>query len=169
MNVFGDESDYEIFLVMLAAISKQRGVAVHGYSLMTTHIHFLATPETKTSLPDTMKVLGGQYVKYFNRKYKRAGTLWRHRHRAILIEDERRWLTCLRYIERNPVAAKMVADPADYRWSSYRAHALGEPCEWLAPHPLYLALGPCDATRQAAYRGALRRAADHQRSRGGAA
>jgi len=97
MNVFGDESDYEIFLVMLAAISKQRGVAVHGYSLMTTHIHFLATPETKTSLPDTMKVLGGQYVKYFNRKYKRAGTLWRHRHRAILIEDERRWLTCLRY------------------------------------------------------------------------
>lgn len=50
-------------------------------------------------------------------------------------------LACYRYIELNPVRAQMVEHPFDYRWSSYRANAQGEPSELLTPHPLYLALG----------------------------
>ena len=151
-SIFYEDSDYEAFLIMLAAVSKRRGVAIHGFVLMTTHVHFLVTPTTSTSLPDTMKALGVRYVHYFNRKYERLGTLWSHRHRAILIEDEKRLLTCLRYIEQNPVEAGMVIKPDDYRWSSYRALGMGEPCEWLVPHPLYMALGHSNPERQAAYR-----------------
>ncbi len=101
-----------------------------------------------------MQELGVRYVRSFNTKYGRIGTLWSHRPRMILLEDERHWLRCLRYIEQNPVRAAMVAHPAEYQWSSYGANALGVACDWLTPHPLYLALGRCDAERQTGY-GAL--------------
>jgi len=71
---------------------------------------------------------------------------------AIAIADDRRCLTCLRYIEQNPWRANMVSNPESYRWSSCRVHALGDEPEWLAYHPVYLALGTTDAERQIAYR-----------------
>ena len=69
-------------------------------------------------------------------------------------------LLCQRYIELNPVRAGIVADPGHYRWSSYRANALGEPDALLTAHPLYLALGADDDTRRAAYRELFRGALD---------
>jgi putative transposase len=71
------------------------------------------------------------------------------------VKDERQWLTCLRYIEQNPVRAGMVDSPEKYPWTSYAAHAQGTKIPWLVPHPLYLALGPTDEVRQAAYRALL--------------
>jgi len=61
-------------------------------------------------------------------------------------------LACQRYIELNPVRADMVAHPAEYRWSSYRANAQGEADALVRPHSLYEALGRDAASRQAAYR-----------------
>ena len=127
-------------------------IAVHGYALMDTHTHLLLTPGTKAGTSDAMKQLGIRYVLYFNRKYDRVGTLWTGRFKAKPINDERYWLACLRYIEQNAVRARIVARPEDYPWSSYRAHAFGDPCEWLASHPLLEALGSNPAERQAAYR-----------------
>jgi hypothetical protein len=87
-----------------------------------------------------------------NKKYGRTGTLWDGRYRDPIVAEERYFFTCLRYIEHNPVKARMVIRPEDYRWSSYRFHAYGEPSAWLVPHPLYLALGKTAKERQAAYR-----------------
>ena len=70
----------------------------------------------------------------------------------IPIADENYFLTCFRYIELNPVRAQIVRDPADYRWSSYRAHALGDSWDWLVDHAVYTRLGKTAAERQAAYR-----------------
>ncbi len=99
-----------------------------------------------------MKALGQRYVQYMNRTYRRSGTLWEGRFRSCLTQEEAYLLACQRYIELNPVRADMVAHPAEYRWSSYRANAQGEADALLKPHPLYEALG-CDvASRQAAYR-----------------
>jgi putative transposase len=120
--------------------------------LMTTHIHLIVTPQSETALPRTMKRLGERYVYYFNRKNARTGTLWGGRHRALLLLDELYCLTCLRYVEQNPVRAKMVSRPEEYRWSTYGVHALGAAPDWLVPHPVYLALGSTAADRQAAYR-----------------
>lgn len=61
-------------------------------------------------------------------------------------------LACQRYIELNPVRADRVAHPAEYRWSSYRGNAQGDPDGLLKPHSLYLALGKDGASREAAYR-----------------
>jgi hypothetical protein len=62
----------------------------------------------------------------------------------------------MRYIEINPVRATMVEDPAHYRWTSYRANALGQTSPLLVPHSVYLSLGATDKARQAAYRHLLR-------------
>jgi putative transposase len=151
-RIFEDDEDRERFLLMLAAASRRRDLTIHGYVLMDTHFHLLTTPEDGASLSSAMRDLGRDYVRSFNRKYDRIGTLWSHRPRAIPILDERQWLTCLRYIEQNPVRAKMVDAPSAFRWSSYGTHATGIRCEWLTPHALYLALGHTDAIRQSVYR-----------------
>lgn len=119
---------------------------------MTNHYHFVVTPPTKDSLSLAMGILVGEYTKYFNRSYERTGTLWGSRFQAKPIEDERYWLNCLRYVEANPVEAKLVSAPGQYRWSSYRFHAEGESSDWLVPHRLYLSLGKNAAERQEAYR-----------------
>jgi putative transposase len=151
-SIFEDDTDYEFILALLEFTSRRRGVDVHGYGLMTNHYHLIVTPHSATALPDMMRDLGREYVLRYNRKYRRIGTLWTGRHRQIPITDERYWLTCLRYIEQNPVRAKMVAHPGDYKWSSFRANGIGESVPWLTPHPVYSALGSTPEERQIAYR-----------------
>jgi putative transposase len=152
MTVFYDEDDYASYLALLERMSMRYGVAVNAFALMSTHTHFIASPADAAGLPNMMKDLGGSYARHFNRRYKRIGTPWNGRYRGLLIHDERYWLTCLRYVEQNPVRAGIVASPDDYRWSSYPAHARGEWPEWLTPHRVYLALGSSAEERQIAYR-----------------
>jgi len=86
---------------------------------MTNHVHLLATPAQETSLPRTLQSVGRRYVQYFNTTYRRSGTLWEGRYRATVIDAEAYLLTCMRYIELNPVRAQsMVEHPADYPWSN---------------------------------------------------
>jgi len=150
--VFHDDADRCTFLDLVRIATASSGVEMHGFVLMSTHWHGLVTPATASALPGAMKTIGERYVRYFNRKYGRFGTLWAGRYRSPPIMDEMYWLTCLRYIEQNPVRARMVSTIEAFRWSSYRAHAFGEGPGWLAPHPIYLALGHTDLERQAAYR-----------------
>jgi putative transposase len=100
-----------------------------------------------------LQSIGRRYVQYFNSTYQRTGTLWEGRYRATLIDSEHYLLTCYRYIELNPVRAKMVANPRAYPWSSYRYHAEGRADRLITDHALYLALGKTDTERQRAYRG----------------
>ena len=150
--VFHDDADRSTFLHFVRIAAASSGVEMHGFVLMSTHWHGLVTPATASALPDAMKIVGERYVPYFNRKYGRFGTLWAGRYRPLPITDELYWLTCLRYIEQNPVRARMVSTLEAHRWSSYRAHAFGEDPDWLVPHPIYLALGRTDIERRAAYR-----------------
>jgi putative transposase len=147
-----DERDHEELLRLIVKAAADRGVSVHAFALMTTHYHLIVTPRAGGVLARTMQEIGFHYTRHFNRKYGRIGTIWNDRYSGILLDDERYWYNCLRYVELNPFAAHMVSAPEDYRWSSYRVHASGEPCAWLAPHPLYLALGPTAEIRQTAYR-----------------
>jgi putative transposase len=77
------------------------------------------------------------YVQYFNYCYRRTGTLWQGRYKATLIDSEAYLLTCMRYIELNPVRAGMVVDPADYLWSSHLVNALGQASDLIEPHEEY--------------------------------
>ncbi len=133
--VFSRGEDYEHFLGLVRNAAERHDTAVHAYVLMTNHIHLIATPESETSIPGFMKHVAERYSWYFNTTYDRSGTPWDGRYRALLLLDERYWLTCLRYVEQNPVRAGMVLRAEDYAWSSFRTHALGESQEWLHGHP----------------------------------
>jgi putative transposase len=153
---FYAEEDYHAYLHWLGeALAKER-CALHAYALMTNHVHLLLTPKQAESVPRLIIALGRRYVQYINKTYRRTGTLWDSRYKSPLIQAETYLLSCQRYIELNPVRAAMVDDPAHYRWTSYRANGLGQPCAILTPHPLYLALGGDDKSRQGAYRALFR-------------
>jgi putative transposase len=147
-RVFLDDGDRVVFLAILGRAIRRLNVRMHGYSLMDTHYHGLVTAPDEDALPRTMQLLGREYVDYFNKRYGRTGTLWQGRYKAAVILDERRWLTCLRYIELNPVEAKMVSAPDAYRWTSYRHHAFGEANPLLSPHPLLGVAGHTPAEQQ---------------------
>ncbi len=151
-TIFHEDRDQEHFLLLVQNAAQSHDVGIHAYALMDTHYHLLATPSSQRGLPDAMKEIDSGYVRYYNRKHQRLGTLWCARYKAKLIADENYWLTCMRYIELNPVSAGMVDDAAAYRWSSYRAHALEHPTAWLTSHPVYEQLGATSIERQRIYR-----------------
>jgi putative transposase len=149
--IFATDADYECLLTLLDEYARKCGVAVHAYVLMSNHFHLLATPESERSIPQMMQGVGRSYVRYFNHRQGRTGTLWEGRYRSTLIQTERYLLACMAYIDLNPVRAAMVSEPAEYRWSSH-AHYVGRRRDKLiTPHPLYWQLGNTPFARDAAY------------------
>jgi putative transposase len=155
-RTFLDPSDYRDYLDWMQDACVRHGTLVHAYVLMTNHVHLLMTPREDDGISAVMQSVGRHYVAYFNRKYRRTGTLWEGRYRATLIDTERYLLSCYRYVELNPVRAKLVADPGRYIWSSHRANALGMDDPLVTAHPRYEALGREPGARAEAYRSLFR-------------
>lgn len=149
---FADDSDMAAYAHFLFEAALKHGLSIHGWVFMTNHVHLLVTPEVNHALSKTMQALGRHYVRYFNKTYGRTGTLFEGRFKSCIVQQSDYFLTCLRYIELNPVRAGMVRDPIDYVWSSYRTNGFGQPAKLWSPHAQYLALGTCDAERQDRYR-----------------
>ena len=99
-----------------------------------------------------MQTLGCIYVRYFNERYERTGTLWEGRYRSAVIDSERYFLQCSRYVEMNPVRAAITLTPDEWRWSSFRSNANGQPDALVRQHAVYLALGQTLSARREAYR-----------------
>ena len=149
--IFVDDADRQRLLDDLAEHARARGVAVDAYVLMSNHLHLLATPEAADSVPLMMQGVGRGYVRYFNRRHLRSGTLWEGRYRSTLIEAERHLLACMAYIDLNPVRAGMVAAPALYPWSSHAALVGLRQAALLTPHALYWQLGNTPFARERVY------------------
>lgn len=125
------------YLGLLAAALRAHDVVLHAYVLMTNHVHMLATQRRAGGLSAMMQALGRCYVQWFNKRCDRTGSLYEGRFKSGLVDSDPYLLVCYRYIESNPVRAGLVLDPADYRWSSYRCNALGEPNNLITPHPTF--------------------------------
>jgi putative transposase len=152
-DIFRADRDYAFFLFALREAALRYQLEVHSYALMTNHFHLVVTPRNATAVSMAMQVAESRYVGYFNRRYSRTGTLFEGPFKSMFIDSERYWFTCVRYVELNPVRAGLVADPAVYRWSSYRANALGVEDQIIVPHSLYMALGASPESRQRSWRG----------------
>jgi len=153
VDIFRATADYELFLRALADAASRFRVAIHAYVLMTNHFHLLVSPAAAGSIACAMQAVGRRYVPYFNEKYQRTGGLFEGRYRSTIVGDERYLMTCMRYIELNPVRAGLVARPETYRWSSYPTHAMAAPSGILAPHDVYLRLGSSGIDRCRSWRG----------------
>lgn len=149
---FISDQDRCFYLNKLHQYIQKFNIDLHAYILMSNHVHLLVTPKDKTGVSLLMQFLGRSYVRYFNKKYKRTGTLWEGRFKSSLIDSEHYFLTVSRYIELNPVRANMVAMPQDYLWSSFHANALGKTDELISHHDCYIRMGKTHDERRNCYR-----------------
>jgi len=149
--IFVDRADRELFLGLLGENAARFGVALHAYVLMDNHFHLLATPAAADALPQWMQAVGRRYVRHFNDRHGRSGTLWEGRYKSTLIQTDRYFLACMVYMDLNPVRAGLAAEAQAYPWSSH-AHYVGLRADRLiTPHALYWALGNTPFAREAAY------------------
>lgn len=120
--VFKDDQDRENFLNTLQHVNKRYNWLYHAYCLMTNHYHLLIeTPDANLSLG--MRQLNGVYTQLFNKRHKRTGHLFQGRFKGILIQKDSHLLEVCRYVVLNPIRARMVESPEQWKWSSYRATA----------------------------------------------
>ena len=149
--IFASAADYRTLLDLIEENTKKFGVALHAYVLMSNHFHLLVTPESADSLPRMMQAVGRRYVRHFNDRQGRTGTLWEGRYRSTLIQTESYLLACMAYIDLNPVRAALVAQARDYPWSSHGHYAGLRSDRLVTPHPLFWTLGNTPFAREAAY------------------
>ncbi len=149
---FFDNRDRFDFLDVLRDAAEFEQVQIHAWVLMSNHVHLLATPLVGGAASRMMQAIARSYVRAFNLRRQRTGTLWEGRFRSTLVDDGAYVLACYRYIELNPVRAGVVERAADYRWSSYSANAGCEDDRLTKPHREYLALGSEAELRRERYR-----------------
>jgi putative transposase len=155
--VFGAAADYHLLLGLVDEHARKQQVAAHAYVLMANQFHLLATPETEEGIPQMMQAVGRRYVRNYNLRNSRTGTLWEGRYRSTVIQAERHLLACMVYLDLRPVDAGLASDPAEYPWSSHQHYTGRRTDKLITPHPLYWELGNTPFARDEAY-GALVRA-----------
>jgi REP-associated tyrosine transposase len=118
--IFRDNSDRELFLNTLARVTERYHWICHGYCLMNNHYHLvIETPDG--NLSKGMRQLNGVYTQAFNQRHHRVGHIFQGRFKAILVQKDSHFLEVCRYVVLNPVRAKAVSHPRQWKWSSYRA------------------------------------------------
>ena len=123
--VFRENDDRFYYLKWAGKLALQFHTPIFGYCLMTNHNHLLILPSDEEGMINFMKLLGQRYTQYYNRKYQRSGKLWENRYKLHPFDPDLYYVV-LRYIEKNPVRAGMVADATRYPWSSAAYHVLGK-------------------------------------------
>lgn len=124
-DVFSDGEDSEQYLSLLKRYSEKWQAPVLAYCLMSNHVHLLVTPTSEESLYKMMQGITLCYTQYYNKKYQRSGRLWESRYHSCTIDQERYLWAVAKYIEQNPVRARIVRKAERYPYSSARAHVTG--------------------------------------------
>lgn len=157
-----DEVDRQALLDLLMEQGRRHQVAIHAYSLLPTGLYLLLTPATSVGVPAMMQAVGRSYVRAFNARHGRTGSLWEGRYRTTLIQPERHLLAAMCLIDTEAVREGLCASPADFAGSSHRHHIGQLHDRRLTPHPLYWALGNTPFAREAAYAEMVHRGFDAQ-------
>lgn len=149
--IFSRPNDYQRFEQILAEALDRYGATAFAYCWMTNHVH-VAIRVAEAPLGHVMRVVASRYARWRQRPVPTTGHLFERRYHARLVDGDRYLVALVRYIHQNPVRAGMVADPADYCWSSHRAYLDGHAPPWLRIHPVLALLGSSPASALAAYR-----------------
>ena len=120
--IFEEEGDYEKFVEVILACKEAGRFELFAYCLMENHFHLVMRPSDQEPLETVFRRIGGRYVVWFNRKYGRSGPLFQGRFKSEPVEDDAYFLSVVRYVVQNPVAAGICASPFDYRHSSAREY-----------------------------------------------
>ncbi len=151
-HVLGSAAAKTYFLELLATHKDAYGIEIHSYALMDTHPHVQCRSTLgQKAFSAFWKVVNHRFARWYNRRHGRCGQVIMDRMASPGIQNGRHQLRVMRYGDLNPVRAGIVSSPKDYRWSSYRHYAFGEPDALITDAPEYLALGRNVAERCRAY------------------
>lgn len=146
-----DDEDRQFLLALIVDSARKHGVSLHAWVLMDNHFHLLLTPDSSEGLSKMMQAIGRAYVRRFNNRHQRTGTLWEGRYKSTVVQSDRYVLACMAYIDLNPVRAGMVVEPQQHTWSSHR-HYVGQVFDRdVVPPPTYWGLGNTPFAREANY------------------
>ncbi len=124
--VFLEDEDFEKYLGLIYRFKKKYEFKLFAYCLMTNHVHLLINPTEKGTISRIMQSITVAHTRHYHFKYRRSGHIWQGRFSSPIVSADEYLLNVMRYIEQNPLRAKMVAHPGDYRWSSYRLNVRKE-------------------------------------------
>lgn len=146
-DVFHKEGDFKSFLQAMADLKQRRPFELYGYCLMRNHFHFLLRPRG-VPISRIMQSLLVSHTQRYHKHHRSGGHVWQGRFKSPVIQNDEHLLTVLRYIEANPLRARLVVRAEDYPWSSYRMHGLGEHDELVDRLITYDELSPYAAVRR---------------------
>ena len=145
-----------MYLALMAEHARDMDIQIYHYCLMSNHTHILLRSPDMESLSRFGHYLQRRYAYYYSRTYHWPEQVFRKRFIALPIKKDSYLLECGRYIERNPVRAKLVEDPKDFHYSIYGHYGLGFENKLITPNPLYEDMGFSRNERMLAYRDYIR-------------
>jgi putative transposase len=134
--VFHKEADYEAFVALLPAACARLPMRILGYCVMPNHFHLLLWPHNDGDLGRWMQWLLTSHVRRYHRHYGGSGHVWQGRFKAFPIQEDEHFLTVLRYVERNPLRAKLARRAQAWAWSSLRQRLSPASDSFLAAGPV---------------------------------
>jgi len=150
-DIFHYPEDYKYFIRLLSDYSDKFETSIYHWVIMPNHYHILLEIEDPEKLSKMMAGLARSYVHYYQKNYKLGGHIWRGRFKSQPIEKEKYLLRCGRYIERNPVKAKMVGLAEDYEYSSAKFYVYGMPDNLTKDDPCFESFGDAITERRKNY------------------
>lgn len=120
-RVFFNDDDYQLYLNLVFSKSSKYEVQILAYCLMPNHVHFIAIPSDEQGLSKVFGQVSKFYSERINERTKKTGTLWQGRYRSYFM-DENHLYAAIRYVELNPVKARLCEQAHEYPWSSAKSH-----------------------------------------------
>lgn len=148
---FSCAGDRVAYLELLRERALEAECSVHAWALMGNHVHLLLTSVRARGAARLVPALVACYAQHLASAYGHLDAVWAEPYDATPVYTRAQLLSCMRYIEENPVRAGLAPDPGAWPWSSYRANALGEDDPLVTPHPHYYSLGRSPEARRTAY------------------
>lgn len=125
-NIFEEALDYEKLKEIIKKVKQEADIKIYAYCFMSNHVHLFLKETETAQISKIMKKILSHYATWFNIKYLRTGSLFGSRYKSEPVEDERYFLSLVRYIHQNPVKAGMVKYAGEYEYSSYNDYVDGE-------------------------------------------
>ena len=151
-KVFRQDKDYLFYYFSLINLKLEEGVKVYHYCLMPNHVHLVVGVNDNSNLSRFMQRVNGKYAFYYKKKRSYTGHLWQDRFKSKIIAKECYLAQCGKYVELNPVRAKIVGLPEEYSYSSYKHYALGIKDKLIDENPLFLMLDEDQNRRMEIYK-----------------
>lgn len=149
--LFSNAKDKDCYLSALRELKEENKIDIFHYCLMDNHVHLVVWVRAEHTLSKCIKQLNLRYFNYYRKTYDYTGCLWQRRFKSNIIDTDTYLLQCGKYIELNPVRARIVSLPEAYRFSSYRYYAYGRPDSLITPNPAYLGLSVSEEKRREQY------------------